>query len=130
VARQVVRRTKLDAQHRAAAALALADLGGKAELPILRELMDDKTEYGRFFEGRDANGPTFTIELRDVAVGAALLLLDQDPGEFGFPQFHRQAAADLKLHEKLNGQLFAFTTDTERAAAHKKTREWFDKQKP
>ena len=68
------------------------------------------------------------MQLRDVAVGASLLLTDQDPGEFGFPKFRRQGAAELKPHEKLNGGLFAFTTDADRAAAHKKAKEWLDKQ--
>ena len=129
VARQVVRNTKLDAQHRATAALALADLGGPAELPTLRGLMDDKTVWSSFREGRDPDGPTFTVELRDVAVGASLLLFDQDPGEIGFPRFRRPGAAELKLHEKLSGGLFAFTSDADRDAAHKKAREWLDKQK-
>jgi hypothetical protein len=129
VARQVVRNAKLKAQHRAVAALALADLGGPVELPTLRGLMDDKTVWSSFREGRDPDGPTFTVELRDVAVGASLLLTDQDPGEFGFPKFRRQGAAELKLHEKLNGGLFAFTSDADRDAAHKKAKEWLDKQK-
>jgi hypothetical protein len=128
VARQVVRNAKLDAQHRAAAALALADLGGMAELPTLRSLMDDKTEWSRSREGRNPDSPTLTVELRDVAVGAVLLLSGQDPGEFGFPEFRRQGVAELKTHEKLNGRWFAFTTDADRAAAHKKAKEWLDKQ--
>lgn len=129
VARQVVRSAKLGAQHRAVAALALADLGGAAELPTLRELMDDKTVWSSFREGRDPDGPTFTMQLRDVAVGATLLLINQDPGEFGFLKFRREGVATLKLHEKLGGGLFAFTSDADREAAHKKAREWFDKQK-
>ncbi len=129
VARQVVRNVKLDAQHRAAAALALADLGGKAELPVLQILMDDKTEYSRSREGRNPDGPTLTVELRDVAVGATLLLSGQDPGEFGFPEFRRQGVAELKMHEKLNGRCFAFTSDVDREAAHKRAREWLGEQK-
>ncbi len=128
VARQVVRDAKLDAQHRAAAALALADLGGMAELPTLRNLMDDKTEWSRSREGRNPDSPTLTVELRDVAVGAVLLLSGQDPGEFGFLEFRRQGVAELKTHEKLNGRWFAFTTDADRAAAHKKAKEWLDTQ--
>ena len=33
--------------------------------------MDDKTEWSRFREGKNTDGPTFTVELRDVAVGHA-----------------------------------------------------------
>jgi RNA polymerase sigma factor (sigma-70 family) len=129
VARQVVRNAKLDAQHRAVAALALADLGGPVELPTLRGLMDDKTVWSSSREGRDPDSPTLTVQLRDVAVGASLLLTNQDPGEFGFPAFRRQGAAELKMHEKLSGRWFAFTSDADRDAAHKKAKEWFDKQK-
>jgi hypothetical protein len=137
IARQVVRNAKFAAQHRAIAALALADLGGAAELPTLRGLMDDKTVWSGSREGRDPEGPTYrdpegptyTVQLRDVAVGASLLLTDQDPGEFGFPKFRREEVATQKLHEKLNGGLFAFTSDVDRDAAHKKAKEWFDKQK-
>jgi hypothetical protein len=130
VARQVVRNAKIGAQHRAAAALALADLGGAAELPTLRGLMDDKTEWSRSFQEGNPDGPTFTVELRDVAVGATLLLSNQDPGEFGFPAFREPGVAELKLHEKLSGRCFAFTSDADRDAAHKAARAWLDKQKP
>lgn len=90
--------------------------------------MDDKTVWSSSREGRNPDGPTFTVQLRDVAVGASLLLTDQDPGEFGFPKFRRPGAAELKPHEKLNGGLFAFTSDADRDAAHKKAKECFDKQ--
>jgi hypothetical protein len=126
VARQTVRYAKLDAQHRAVAALALADLGGSAVLPTLQSLMDDKTEWSRSREDRNPDGPTLTVEVRDVAVGAALLLRGQDPEEFGFPEFRRREVAELKPHEKLNGRWFAFTTDADRAAAHKKAKAWLD----
>jgi hypothetical protein len=129
VARQVVQNTKLDAQHRANAALALADLGGKPELPILETLVDDKTEYGRFSTGRAPDSQVHTAQLRDVAVGAALLLQGRNPGDFGFPEFLHQGVTNLKLHEKLRGQCFAFVSDTDRESAHKKAREWLAKHK-
>jgi hypothetical protein len=129
VARQVARNATIDAQHRAVAALALADLGGAAELPTLRAMMDDKTEWSRVREGRDPDGPTLTVQLRDVAVGAVLLLSGQDPGEFGFPAFRDPGTAELKPHEKLSGRCFAFTSDADREAAHKAARAWLDKQK-
>jgi hypothetical protein len=63
-----------------------------------------------------------------ITVVAKNVLFDQDPGKVGFPKFRGPRAADLKLHEKLNGGLFAFTADADRDAAHKNAKEWFDKQ--
>jgi hypothetical protein len=128
VARQVAGNAKLDAQHRAAAALALADLGGKDELLVLRRLFDDKTEWSRFTEGRTPDAPTLTVELRDVAVGASLLLTGKDPGEFGFPSFRDAGVARLTLREKLNGRWFAFASSADREAVHQNAREWLDEQ--
>ena len=61
----------------------------------------------------------FKVELRDVAVGAALLLNDQNPVDYGFEAFRELADPKLSLREKLRVTCFAFATPSVREAAHK-----------
>ena len=65
-----------------------------------------------------------TVELRDVAVGAALLLRDRNPADCGFEAFRELADPTRTLREKLRVSSFAFVSPAAREAAHKKAREW------
>jgi hypothetical protein len=78
-------------------------------------------------EGQDA-----TAQLRDVSAAMHLHLLGQNPEEYGFywrwP--HGSDAGKLTKMGMFYLHAIGFIHDADRAAAHKKAREWFDKQKP
>ncbi|HET6572322.1 MAG TPA: sigma-70 family RNA polymerase sigma factor, partial [Fimbriiglobus sp.] len=132
----VVRRIAADKNWpmgcRSAAIQHLARYGGKAELPAIAAFFDAKEEV---FKGVQFPGGAMTVQARDVAVRATLQLHDQDPADFGFPPTAalgyahlkngwKQASPGLKYSRLVSG----FFADADREAAHKKAREFLDKQ--
>ena len=123
----------------------IGKLGTKDDLLLLEQYAKDETQCARFLhdpppkpgepafriirppiEGRDT-----TTQLRDIAVAMRLHRLGQKPEEFGFHwswPYGDDAGKPNKLgtfHLHATG----FLRNSDREAAHKKAREWLDKQK-
>jgi hypothetical protein len=128
VARATARKGAADPQLRAQAILALADLGGQAELPLLDSLANE-TDPCATFRISPQDPREFTVEVRDVAVGAALLLRKQDPAKFGFEAFRELGDSGKTLREQLRLSRFAFATAAAREAAHRRAHEWLTRQR-
>jgi hypothetical protein len=128
VARATARNAAAGPRLRAQAILALADLGGKAELRELESLANETGSCATFRVGPH-DPREFTAEVRDVAVGAALLLCEQDPAEFGFEAFRELAGPRRTLREQLRASSFAFATAAAREAAHGRADKWLAKQR-
>ena len=131
VARRVAADADLPAKCRSAAILYLARYGGAAELPAIATFFDVADAV---YTGAEFPGGKMTVEVRDVAVRAAVQLHGRDPADFGFPppaalgftnlKSWKQASPGLKYSRPVSG----FFSDADRAAAHKKAREWLAAQ--
>ena len=117
--------------------------GNAADLPLVMAYADDATESGRAefskypggvirgFGGASDNRPRvkdsdLVVQVRDVAVIAAICIHKQKPQDFGFeldllPIDSQVMTSDLSQ--------YGFCRDADRAAAHKKAREWLAEQK-
>jgi hypothetical protein len=89
-------------------------LGTKDDLPALEPLLKSEVQIAAV----QVNGERGTVQVRDVALGAAIALAGQDPLDFGFVRRPLAATAFSSY------AAFAFATDEQRAAAHQKWKEW------
>ena len=122
-ARAVAGDVKKPVRVRAAALPILGAFGEAKDEPLVVALLDDKnyyteTKYGP--EGKDAK-----VQLRDLALGALLVLRGKSPEDFGFPAF--PAHAPSKLREiPLYPHYLGFHDDTSRNVTHKLARAWLN----
>jgi hypothetical protein len=100
---------------RATALLGFARLGTKDDLPALEPLLKSEVQIGTVV----VNQERWTVQARDVALGAAVLLAGQDPADFGFARKPPNSPAFIGSYTA-----YAFESDEARAAAHQKWREW------
>ncbi len=127
------------------AMLLLGKLGSKDDLPLLESraasedvcavsLIDPQPEPGKPRillprwpkDGRDA-----TAQLRDVSAAMRLHLIGADPDAFRF-YWHYPWETDrkpVKPEDRFYLYSIGFIRNTDRVAAHKKAKEWLDKQK-
>lgn len=127
------------------AMLVIGKLGSKDDLPLLEKFATSKDVcavclndpppkpgepvirlYRLPIEGQDTTG-----QLRDVSAAMRLHLLGQDPDQYGFYWQHPNVTdrKPVKPGERFSLYSIGFIRDADRTAAHKKAKEWFDKQK-
>jgi hypothetical protein len=96
--------------HRAL--ITIADLGDASHLPLVdnERLMHDATQVSQLRE--NGNETTYTIQLRDIALAAAILLSKQDLKSF-FEIPSNQSFSDPQLIF-LNARLIGFSSDAKR----------------
>jgi hypothetical protein len=99
---------------RATALLGFAKLGTKDDIPALAPLLKDELQIA----STSVNGERGTVQMRDVALAAAIHLTGQNPLDFGF---QRRPPANISTVSYI---YYAFTSDEKRAAAHAKWKEW------
>ena len=99
---------------RASALLGFARLGTKNDIPALAPLLDDDLQIA----ATTVNGERGTVQIRDVALAAAVHLAGQNPTDFGF---ERKPPAGVTT---VSYAYYAFTSDEKRAAAHAKWKAW------
>jgi len=95
------------------ALMTIADLGDASHLPLVdnERLMHDPAQVAQFRE--NGNETTYTIQLRDIALAAAILLSRQDlTAYFDIPQ--NQSFKDPQMIF-LNPRLIGFASDAKRA---------------
>jgi hypothetical protein len=97
-------------------------LGRMADRELIKEVepfLDDKALITtvRF------NDEQMTVELRDVAMGACVLLAKEKPADFGFERIRSEPASFSSYI------YYGFTNDEKREAAHKKWKAWWAQQK-
>jgi hypothetical protein len=100
---------------RATALLGLAKLGTKDDLKELEPFLKDKTQIAIVV----VNGEQWAIQIRDVALGAAVQLAGESLVDFGF---ERRPPANLVSVSSYT--YYAFSSDENRAAAHRKWKDW------
>src|SRR5207249_4838927 len=93
------------------ALITIADLGDASHLPLVdtEKLMHDATQIAQFRE----NETTFTIQIRDVALAAAIVLSKQDLKSY-FDVPRNQPFSDPQMIF-LNPRLIGFSSDEKRA---------------
>lgn len=93
------------------ALITIADLGDASHLPLVDndKLMHDTTQVAQFRE----NETSFTIQIRDVALAAALVLSKQDLKDY-FDVPRNQPFSDPQMIF-LNPRLIGFSSDAKRA---------------
>ncbi|MBP3954735.1 sigma-70 family RNA polymerase sigma factor [Gemmata sp. G18] len=128
------------------AILAVGKLGTKDDLPLLEAHAANGAQSGVFLHDpptkpgepvfriyrTPVEGQDTTTQLRDVATAMRLHLLGQDPDDFGF--YWRwphgpDAGKRMNPEDRFGPYSVGFLRDADRVAAHKKAKEWFDKQK-
>ncbi|AMV27256.1 ECF RNA polymerase sigma factor SigE [Gemmata sp. SH-PL17] len=117
---------------RCAALHAVAQFGTIADLPLFAPLYDDPTGLVVPPPPSIGLGPrSRRMQVRDHAVGLALLLCDRDPFEFGFPYAQNRFAREngRPVVAVYVGEPFGFPNEEARTAAHTKARAFLDKQK-
>jgi hypothetical protein len=97
--------------HRGTAALTLAQLKAKEHAAALERQLGDETPV-------PARPTAHTLQVRDAALVALLLLSGQDPEEYGFSDLARNSSS-LRFSYTRYG-----ITDLGRAAAHTKWKAW------
>lgn len=107
--------TNTTALVRATALLGFSRLGTKDNLKDLEPFLKDT---GMVTTVGVAGGLRTTIQTRDVALGAALLMTGQSPKEFGF---EREAPTATTM---TSYTYYGFSDDDKRDAAHAKWKEW------
>jgi hypothetical protein len=104
--------------YRASALLAVGKLGTKENLKDLEPFLADKTQLTIL----NVNGQQWTVQVRDVALGAAVQLVGEGLADFGF---ERRPPANLVSVTSYT--YYAFPTDEKRGAAHQRWKEWAEK---
>ena len=99
---------------RATALLGIGKLGTKDNLPALAPFLKEELQVAATV----INGERGTVQMRDVAMAAAIQLAGQSTADFGF---ERRPPSGLSTVSYI---YYAFTTDEKRAAAHAKWKEW------
>jgi hypothetical protein len=99
---------------RSAALIGFSRLATKDDINDLAPFLADKTTIGTVI----VNGEQASVEVRDVALGAAVHLAGQNPLDFGFDR-RLPAAVPLSTHA-----YYGFANDEKREAAHQKWKEW------
>lgn len=99
---------------RATALIGFGRLGTREDLKKLEPFVKDEVRVATTI----INGVRSTVEMRDIALGAAVQLVGEDLSDFGF---ERKIPAGLT---SVSYTYFAFSTDEKRAAAHAKWTEW------
>lgn len=99
------------------AILAVGKWGTKEQLPLLENLLDDKTTLGNF----GMNNIRGTTEMRDVALAMLVRRTDQQAKDYGFACLHFHQGQMLF---QMGPIWMGFTDDAKRAAAIKKYRDW------
>jgi hypothetical protein len=102
------------ASVRATALMGFGRLGTKDDIPALAPLLEDDLQIAV----TSLNGQRGTVQMRDIALAAAIRLAGQDPNDFGFERKHPLGATSLSYI------YCAFSSDETRAAAHAKWKEW------
>lgn len=99
-----------------AALMTIAQLGDASHLPLVEtdKLLNDAAQVAQFQE----NGTTYVIQLRDVALAAAVVLSKQDLRAF-FEIPPNQTLTEPQMIF-LNARLIGFASDEKRAAAFEK----------
>ena len=112
---------------RVAALAAVAQFGEASDLKLFAPLFDDKTQLviPPPPQNGDARPRSRRPVVADRALGLALLLTDRDPADFGFEhakgKFRRANGRPVVNAYEL--EVFGFSSDEARAAAHKKAKE-------
>jgi hypothetical protein len=102
--------------YRASALIAFARLADKENIKDLTPFFEDNSAVSTVIVNKDRA----TVQMRDVALGAAIQLAGIDPTEFGF--IRRPVTTSITSYTS-----FAFGSDEKRDAAHAKWKEWADK---
>jgi len=117
----------------------VARFGTRADLPLFERYFGDETNAAAADKARSDGAMDYyrpaplldSTQMRDVALALALLLHRASPEDFGF-------AVRKEQFKPVDGRYFVpgsiqlhlgFKSDTDRAAAFKKAKEWLDKQK-
>ena len=106
--------------YRASALISFSKLGSKDQLKDLEPFFKDKQQIGGNIIV--ANAERGTVEMRDIALGAAVQLVGQNLSDFGFERKMPAGISSLSSYT-----YFAFTSDEKREAAHAKFKEWVEK---
>ncbi len=114
-----VREKSIPIYTRAQTALLLARIGTKEHLPDIEPLLADKTVVGSF----GINNVQGQVQLRDIALAVSIKLTGQKMSEYDFDV--------MKGNEELIHMSYiycAFSSDAKRDAAHKKYKDFREKE--
>lgn len=118
VALKMARDTGIPVTYRAMALSAFAKLGTKDHLKDLEPFLKDKLQITNVIVNREQG----TVQIRDVALGAAIQLAGQDHFTFGFERRPPAGISSISSYS-----YYAFGTEDKREAAHAKWKEWAEK---
>ncbi len=116
VALKIAKESGTSATYRASALITFGKLASKENLKDLQSFLNDKLHIANV----SVNGQRGTVEMRDVALGAAIHLTDQSLSDYGFQ--HRPPTA-LAITSYIY-YYYSFSDDKKRDAAHAKWKEW------
>ncbi|HKA07476.1 MAG TPA: hypothetical protein VKD71_09480, partial [Gemmataceae bacterium] len=94
-----------------------AKLGTKDNIKDLEPFLKDKLQIAAVV----VNGERGSVQMRDVAMGAAVCLAGENPSDFGFERRPPPGLAPMSI---TSYTFYAFGTDEKREAAHQKWKEW------
>jgi hypothetical protein len=100
---------------RATALLGMSRLGTKENIKDLEPFFKDQLQITAVA----VNGERWPVQMRDIALGAAVQLGGQELSDFGFERKPPTGLAMMSSYV-----YYAFPSDEKREAAHKKWREW------
>lgn len=104
--------------YRSMALMGFAKLAGKDNLKDLEPFLKDATQLAAVVV---VNGERGSVQMRDVALGAAILAAGLNLSDFGFERKPPSGVSSVSY------TYFAFGTDEKRDAAHAKWKEWAEK---
>jgi hypothetical protein len=117
----------------------VAQFGTRADLPLFERHFGDETNVAAIDKSREDGARDYyrpvpltdTTQMRDVALGLALLLHGGNPEDFGFAvrEGHFKKADGRYEIPGLTQFHLGFKSDEDRATAFKKARAWLDEQK-
>jgi hypothetical protein len=100
------------------ALMGFAKIAGKDNLKDLEPFLKDATQLAAVVV---VNGERGSVQMRDVALGAAILAAGLNLSDFGFERKPPSGVSSVSY------TYFAFGTDEKRDAAHAKWKEWAEK---
>jgi RNA polymerase sigma factor (sigma-70 family) len=121
---------KLAPTARGWALLAVGRFGSADDIPLLEKAFADaRVFHSSNFTWKDGKQQPVETRVSDTAVAAALHLAGQKPADFGFTflEMYKERGPDALTKHYLLG--FFQDDDAARQAAHKRAREWLDKQR-